>query len=528
VEQAVGILGDIMTDGGYISFNLVDEGWIPCLMMDGSQQELSLADVFSRAKDIREIADPSPLVVASLHRLLLAILIRSHAPITMKDITIFWKNGGWDAKRTRKYLNDWKGRFDLFDAQHPFYQQPGLKSESTLVARLSQETATGNNPTLFDHSLDENAMPIPPSTAARRIVTAQSFAVGGGKGPAEYPTYLSHAPLVGKVMVILRGSNLSETLLLNLLPYDAGNPKEALGSSSSDGNDILAWEREAPDAPGHSRHPEGLLDYLTWQSRAILLIIDPKSANRAIKEMRFVQGSVMISELIFDPMASYRKSEEHGWLPLKIEEKKEPWRNLSALTHLTNERVVPRQFKVIADLIDLGVLDRSCRYNLEVFGLCSDKAKINLWKHARIPLPIAYLKDEDLIRSVEMAIHDAEQFYKVMRKSVWIFAASLLSPVKGNPDKKTVSAIRDSIDPSQDYWSRLEIPFHSFIDTLVITPEDDRDSILSSWKKTTCAEESKRAFEHAISGQDATARELRAGVKARASYYREICSIFSE
>ena len=56
-------------------FNLVDQPWIPCLQRDsGKPQELSLRDTLTRAHEIRELPDDSPLVTVSLHRLLLAIL----------------------------------------------------------------------------------------------------------------------------------------------------------------------------------------------------------------------------------------------------------------------------------------------------------------------------------------------------------------------------------------------------------------------------------------------------------------------
>ena len=55
-------------------FNLVDEPWIPCLLPNGRADDLSLPDTLVHAHDIKEIFDPSPLVVTALHRQLLAIL----------------------------------------------------------------------------------------------------------------------------------------------------------------------------------------------------------------------------------------------------------------------------------------------------------------------------------------------------------------------------------------------------------------------------------------------------------------------
>lgn len=63
-----------------ISFNLIDEPWIPCIRLDGKPDELSLRAVFAQAHQLREIRGDSPLETASLHRLLLAVLHRVFGP----------------------------------------------------------------------------------------------------------------------------------------------------------------------------------------------------------------------------------------------------------------------------------------------------------------------------------------------------------------------------------------------------------------------------------------------------------------
>ena len=58
-------------------FNLIDEKWIPVRFPDGTRAELGIQDTLLRAKEIEAIEDASPLVVASLHRFLLAVLYRA-------------------------------------------------------------------------------------------------------------------------------------------------------------------------------------------------------------------------------------------------------------------------------------------------------------------------------------------------------------------------------------------------------------------------------------------------------------------
>jgi len=58
-------------------FNLIDEPWIPVRLPDGIRAELGIKDTLLRAKEITSIEDSSPLVVAALHRFLLAVLYRA-------------------------------------------------------------------------------------------------------------------------------------------------------------------------------------------------------------------------------------------------------------------------------------------------------------------------------------------------------------------------------------------------------------------------------------------------------------------
>ena len=83
-------------------FNLIDEKWIPVRFPDGSRDELGIRDTLLRSREIAAIEDPSPLVVAALHRFLLAVLYRAlegptdidQAKALVQDRTAGRKNHG--------------------------------------------------------------------------------------------------------------------------------------------------------------------------------------------------------------------------------------------------------------------------------------------------------------------------------------------------------------------------------------------------------------------------------------------------
>lgn len=137
-----------------ISYNLVDRPWIPCRMADGAGPVLlGLQDVLLRASEIREISAESPVVTASLHRLLLAILHRNFGPSGAREWANLWEAGRFETARIVEYLARWRSRFDLFDEVRPFYQCASLsKADKKPIAQMAPELASGNNATLFDHS----------------------------------------------------------------------------------------------------------------------------------------------------------------------------------------------------------------------------------------------------------------------------------------------------------------------------------------------------------------------------------------
>src|SRR5579875_3851362 len=150
------------------NFNLLDEPWVPCVMADGSAQELSLADALLRAHEVRELFDESPLVTVALHRLLLAILHRNFGPASIGEWFQLWRRGRWNEETLKAYFTRWHERFELFHPERPFYQMPEAPSlPYEPITVLFQELSSGNNPTLFDHSLDRGGVSVSPALAAR-------------------------------------------------------------------------------------------------------------------------------------------------------------------------------------------------------------------------------------------------------------------------------------------------------------------------------------------------------------------------
>ena len=164
-------------------FNLIDEAWIPIRLPDGSRTELGIRDTLFRSKEIAAIEDPSPLVVAALHRFLLALLYRALAgPTSREEARTLFRQGLPDGQ-IAAYLDKWKERFWLFHEKWPFGQNSLIPADfQEPWNRLTAESNPTKNKILFDHTntivLEERLA----NECVRWILATMSFSIAGGRG----------------------------------------------------------------------------------------------------------------------------------------------------------------------------------------------------------------------------------------------------------------------------------------------------------------------------------------------------------
>jgi CRISPR system Cascade subunit CasA len=507
-------------------FNLIDEPWIPCLMADGTPREFGLAEVFDRARAVREIFDESPLVTVSLHRLLLAILHRNFGPAGEKEWLELWR-GRRNPEVLGAYLSRWRERFNLFDAKRPFFQVPEIEDAGLQpVSTLFQQFATGNNTTLFDHSFEDRPACLSFAAAARGVVARQAFSVGFGKSS---PFYFSDSPLIRGYTVLVSGGNLFETLLLNLIRYDDESPIPKQGNRQ----DLPVWEQDKPAAPKKDGTvPAGYLDYLTWQSRRIHLLAEPDGSGVRWCQL---QQNLKLSDNAgaVDPFKCYRKDEKRGWVPLSFREEKALWRDSDTLLQsLARSHSRTAILEWLAAVAGSGAEISVPRVpNLAAFGLATDigkAASVTLWRHERMPLPLVLLSDEALIEKLSQAISYAEQTGRDLRAAAWTLARTLLEPpVEGaagqhpRARKEDVEPLARSFGVERCYWPTLDAPFLNFIVQFADAARDSRDDELARWRKLIRTG-AREAFAAATRDLDLTARQLRAVAIAERSLLRRL------
>lgn len=451
------------------SFDLLSRPWIPVRDLRGHSSLVGLRTALVEAEQWLDVHAESPLVTVSIYRLLLAILQRAMGPLadsdTYQDWLKHWAQGTWGGAPVEAYLADQRDRFDLFHPDRPFMQVPrlGIPEGSWVpVTVLGLEFASGNNDTLFDHHHELVPVSWPPDQVARYLITAQAFALGGGKSSdssrfGKHP-YRSNGPCVGRVTVLTHGRNLFETLALNLV----SNPSRALAGDSG-ALDRPFWEVPPAELPGPGLRPIcGVADYLSWASRAILLHPDPQGLVGRL-EMTSLHALPPREHGWFDPWALHVRSDEPPLerAPVPLRTDRALWRDSHALVP-DAQGLMPESLRRLrqlrSDQVDMGTV------RVHAFGLANDKAKALAWRHDVLPIPRSVLRDADRRLLLEEGLADVQMVERQLRRAIRSLAERLLS-LGGTqqPRPDDVTRMVEHLGATSRFWSRLDEPFLAFL-----------------------------------------------------------------
>lgn len=515
------------------SFNLLAEPWIPCEPHTGGRVELGLAAVLTGAHELRSIQDESPLVVAALHRLLLAVVHRCvSGPADMDEWKALWKRGRFDGDAVGRYLDAWRHRFDLFHPERPFYQCPGMAYEPKSAHLLVTERSTYGAPVyLFEHRPGGVARTLSSAEAARLTVATQAFALGGlmTRGPGDPPSAKA-APLALGAMVLLGGANLFETLMLNLLT----TPRSAERIPTIDAaRNLPAWEQGAA-VKIERRAPHGWLELLTWQSRRILLVPHRDDGATRVERVIVAGGADFEPGALHDPMMAWKAIEKIGWKPVAFDTDRVLFRDATALFRIADKdrslHEPPVACDQLAALVVRRVLPPERRYAFDVFGLVSNQAKVLLFRHERVPLPPSFLTDPDRVGALRECLELAESVSRALRGALRELSQAALSPAY-DPAKKQgrqplgedVTKLMSATGALGAFWARLREHF----DALVFGLDRDADQARGQWRKALRAT-AVETYREAAAALGTTARALKGMRRGEQALDRELYTSLKE
>jgi len=359
------------------SFDLLTRPWLPVQRSDGSEDELSLRDVFAQAGSLRRIVGDLPTQEFALLRLLLAI---AHDAVDGPEDSDAWADL-WESEdpfaAVLPYLDRHRARFDLLHPSAPFYQVADLHTAKNEVASLNRIVADVPNGDPFFAMRMPGVKRLDFAEAARWLVHAHAFDVSGiksgavgdprVKGGKGYPQGVGWAGNLGGVHA--EGSTLRETILLNLIAADTGTIR-------AEKDDRPAWRREhcGPDAASPedlASRPSGVRDLYTWQSRRVRLHHDAHGVHGVV--LAYGDPLTARNMHISEPMTGWRRSPAQEkklgrpliYLPREHDPTRAAWRGLAALLPAGRERGTAEQRQDAASVISPRILDWVARLSTE-------------------------------------------------------------------------------------------------------------------------------------------------------------------
>jgi CRISPR system Cascade subunit CasA len=493
-------------------YNLIDEEWIPVRFPDGTRREFGIRDTLLQSAAIEAIEDPSPLVVAGLHRFLLAVLYRAlEGPTDINQAKALF-NTGFPGEKITAYLEKWRDRFWLFHEKYPFGQIPAFTPKVWRAwTVLAAEHNADNAKVLFDHMDVEAPGDISEGAAARWLLATQTFSVSCGKSE------LSHtgtAPSATAALVVPLGRNLQDTLLFCLVPQN----REVSFA------DLTMWERSPESVEvlkeGIERTPSGLADRYTWRTRSICL--EPNGLGR-IGKLAFASGVSNSSVEQIDPMVGYRVDDKKGKLPIQFRDRG-LWRDFDSLLPDDSD-LAPR---VVEHAVELTRSKRE-RFpeSVMVLGQANNKAKIEYWRMERFVLPEALAGDRNIREEIRQLLKDdAEEAQKSLWAACRSFARNLLSRGDREPAKKDITDFVKQMPVIAWYWSTLESRFHEVLRDYTVYR--DAEDIRCGWLKSVREILSNAWEQHSASVSMGDAWAIRALVKAEGRVLRKLKELQDE
>ncbi|WAL70487.1 type I-E CRISPR-associated protein Cse1/CasA [Kitasatospora sp. YST-16] len=476
------------------SFDLTGQAWIPVLLSEGRESELSLCEVFEQATRIRRLACELPTQEFALTRLLLAI---AHDALDGPGDIEEWADLWEDPQALRPvlpYLEEHRDRFDLLHPHAPFYQCAGLRTGKDEVFSLNRIVADVPNGNPFFTARFPGVERITFAEAARWVVHAQAYDTSGIKTGVEgdprakagkaYPQGPAWAGNLGAVLA--EGTNLRETLLLNLIAADHWSTVHG---------DLPVWRRP-PAGPGAAdelaSRPTGPRDLYTWQSRRIRLHADHDGVHGVV----LTYGDPLTPQNRFDtePMTGWRRSQAQEkklgrplvYMPREVDPTRAAWRGLGSLIASAAPlqgpaadpapELRPGLVHWLARLEGDEILPKGRRMRLRTFGAVygTQQSVIDEITGDAVAFALVVLSERDprLGETAKTAVEDADSAVRALGD-----LASDLAKAAGSESETPKASARDA------GFGALDGPYRLWL--TAIRDSDDPTALRTDWQQQT-------------------------------------------
>lgn len=523
--------------------NVAFDKWIPVVTTAGKPDLASLSAVLAEGEKFADLA-VRPHERVALMRLFICV---AHAALDgPKDYDEWCEVPKRLPEASLKYLNHWKDSFNLFDKERPWLQVKALTGENTsTVALLDFELATGNNSTLFDHGGQLNCRKIKPERLVLNLLTFQNFSSGGGSPVAQWESIKTSqvgnpdAPCLSQSMAhcLLRGKSLAETIRLNLPSYEdversyktftIKKKTDYEYSTIKFGHPVWELFPESPDY-GHARVMNATRTYLgrlVPVSRWIRFIegTDQMFCCNGFKYNTYnsLQDKKIKEGFAAEPTAAVKvvkvkdkkKNETEERRIVKAYPSRALWRELTAL-------FVKRDADGIGGPIAMQNAPDDSEFDFHVCAMTRDQASMDIALESVFHITPAFhnyfpVYQTEVIGSAKVI--GAEGYSKKLRTAIEEYRTTVDSYWKTRVDRtqaKEQNALRDRLAQKAflSYWTTVELNLHLLMSHIeaVAVGSDAAIPTREAWRKMLF---SAACEAYAVACGQETPRQIRAYAK---------------
>lgn len=499
-------------------FNLIDEEWICVLWKDGAAGAVSIKEALLNAHTIVDLAGEMRTQDLTTLRLLLAIAhtifsrVDEHgspAPIRTLDQALErWKNiwvmGRFPETPVQEYLKEWYEHFWLFHPKHPFYQiASDHRGTKFTAAKLDAEVSESSNKVrLFASHSGEGKRSLDYDEAARWLLHLVGFddtatkprenkenvKEGEEEQEKEENNEKTASPgtgWLGKLgLVYARGSNLFETMMLNMVLLNEGS---CWGSSKP------VWENRQENVRQRNliAVPDNQAELLTVQFRKVHLL----RKNGKVVEYRALSGDFFLGDNAFaETMTLWKKGKKQTnmpekFLPAEHQISRHLWQEFGAMVDQSDSQRQPGIISWIGLLREEGCLPQNFIVHICAAALVYSSTKSSLSDaysdavslHADL-LAKAGRPWRTLILEEIAVCGKMEENLKILAENLAKAAGVCVEAPMGKKrlkaDKKTVG---------EAFYSRLDRPFRQWLTRLHAgQSEEERYSQRDQWRLRAC------------------------------------------
>lgn len=364
---------------------------------------VGLAEMLLRAHEFDGLSGYVPPVESALLRLLVTLASRvtglDRANTTEPMVWHERRNqilaaGTFTAEKVETYFRRYAGRFDLFDSQRPFLQDPRLRDEcptTSGINRLVPYRATGNTQPWMCHLRPEEAVPVAADEAVGWLLMQHHYGPSGGGTVRSGWHYLKSGPLRGASSVFLTGETLFQTLVLNI-----PDPQHTTAPA---GRDLAPWEADELPDPIAAPTPTWPAGLLVGRSTHALLLC-PNAEHTAVVDCYLTWAHRDSPAPATDPYLAHwapkDTGEQPGWTaPLSANGSRPLWRDLDAILGPRTGKTGTTPPSIITQTTTLPTtLVEAVRLRVLAFEQDS-QTKDYLWFSATTPPVLAHSRSHD-------------------------------------------------------------------------------------------------------------------------------------